>query len=224
MTTDTFQLLILSLVWLAYFVLHSITASLSMKRWVAGHWPKLMPAYRLLFNGLAGLLIVIPLGLGLIWRGEALWVWSGVGWWLINGIALVTLIVFYWSLSFYDTGEFLGTKQWRERNASVEDQEAFHISPLHRFVRHPWYTLGLILIWTRDMDPAFLISAIWLTLYFVIGSRLEERKLIVYHGERYRYYRQRVPGLIPLPWRYLSKNDAVAMEKPAWSPERSVSS
>jgi len=75
-------------------------------------------------------------------------------------------------------------------------------------VRHPWYFLGLVLIWTRDMDPAFLLSASAMTLYFVVGSLLEERKLIRYHGEVYRRYRKRVPGLIPLPWKYLPAEEA----------------
>ena len=58
------------------------------------------------------------------------------------------------------------------------------------------------------MSAAWLVSAIALTLYFLIGSRLEERKLLVYHGERYREYRRFVPALIPLPWRWLTKEKA----------------
>jgi protein-S-isoprenylcysteine O-methyltransferase Ste14 len=53
------------------------------------------------------------------------------------------------------------------------------------------------------MNAALLISSCMITGYFVIGSRLEERKLIRYHGQRYRRYRQLVPGLVPLPWKYL---------------------
>lgn len=69
-------------------------------------------------------------------------------------------------------------------------------------------SLGLVLVWTRDMDPAFLTTAVMITLYFLLGSRLEERKLLVYHGEIYRQYRQLVPSLIPLPWKYLSREKA----------------
>jgi protein-S-isoprenylcysteine O-methyltransferase Ste14 len=58
------------------------------------------------------------------------------------------------------------------------------------------------------MDPAFLTTAAMITLYFIFGSRLEESKLLVYHGERYRSYRRQVPGLIPLPWRYLTRDQA----------------
>jgi len=78
-------------------------------------------------------------------------------------------------------------------------------------VRHPWYSLGLVLLWTRDMDPALLTSAVLTTLYIGVGSRLEERKLIVFHGEIYRRYRGRVPALIPSPWRYLTGEEAEAL-------------
>jgi steroid 5-alpha reductase family enzyme len=90
----------------------------------------------------------------------------------------------------------------------VEDQERFHLSPLHRWVRHPWYFLGLVIVWTRDMSAAMFVSALFITAYFAIGSRLEERKLLVYHGERYRRYRERVAGLVPLPWKMLSRAEA----------------
>ena len=86
------------------------------------------------------------------------------------------------SLKYYDGREFLGLRQLNERNASVDDQEQFQLSPLHRWVRHPWYFFALVIIWTRDMNSAMLIAAILMTLYFVIGSRLDERKLLRYHG------------------------------------------
>jgi len=180
---------------------------------LASRQPALMPAYRLLFNLQALLLLLPPLYLTYRWDGPFLWRWTGVGWWLANGLALLALGLFFWSLHYYDSGEFLGLKQWREGQRRVEDQEQFHISPLHRFVRHPWYALGLILVWTRDMNLALLLSGSAITLYFVVGSRLEERKLVEYHGAVYRRYQQKVPGLIPLPWRYLSTREAKELQQ-----------
>lgn len=194
----------LILAWLGYAVLHSVTASLALKRWFAARHPDWMPGYRLAFNSIAVIGLLPVAWVFFASRSEPLWAWTGPLWWLMNALALLAVIGFWYSLKFYDGGEFFGTRQWRERNASVEDQENFHISPLHRFVRHPWYSFGLVLVWTRDMDPALLISAIMITLYFAIGSRFEERKLCRYHGAVYEQYRAAVPGLIPRPWRFLS--------------------
>ncbi len=213
MAEHFYAMLSLVLAWVSYFAIHSWLASLSLKQYVADHWPKLMPAYRLCYNLLALVLIIPPLWLTYTLPGPLLWQWSGPAWWIANGFALLALTGVLWSLQGYDGSEFLGTRQWRERETAVEDQEGFHLSTLHRFVRHPWYSLSLVLVWTRDMDLPFLVTAIVITLYFIVGSRLEERKLLIYHGERYQRYRNLVPGLMPLPWRYLTHRQAEELQK-----------
>jgi len=204
------ELVLLAACWIGYFALHSALASLAVKRAVAARWPRVVPAYRLGFNAVA-LLLILPL---LAWTlghpGPELWRWRGPWRWVADGSAALALIGVLWTLRDYDGGEFLGLRQWRDRERRVEDQERFHLSPLHRFVRHPWYSLGLVLLWTRDMDAARLVAASLATGYVVIGIRLEERKLLEYHGARYRAYRERVPALLPLPWRWL---DAAAAER-----------
>ena len=200
--------LALAAAWTAYFALHSGLASLRLKRWVAVRAPHLMHAYRLVFNGAALVLLIPPLVLTFANRGPWLWQWQGIGGWIANSVALLAVAGFLWTLRDYDMGEFWGLRQWGARVQTVEDQERLHISPLQRYVRHPWYSLALVILWTRDMDTNLLVTATIITLYFVIGSRLEERKLLVFHGEAYREYRRRVPGLVPRPWRYLDADSA----------------
>ncbi|MEJ2530000.1 MAG: hypothetical protein P8Z39_08025 [Gammaproteobacteria bacterium] len=201
-------LLVLVSAWCIYAVIHSWLASLRLKTYIAQRWPQFMPVYRLCFNGLAILLVLPPLWWTFTLPGPQLWQWTGLEWWIANGLAVMALLGVGWSMRDYDTSEFLGIRQWRDRETAVEDQEAFQISPLHRFVRHPWYSLSLVLVWTRDMNLAFFVTAVVITLYFIIGSRIEEQKLMVYHGEKYRRYRKLVPGLVPVPWRYLSRIQA----------------
>jgi methanethiol S-methyltransferase len=207
----------LALAWLAYFALHSTLASLHAKRRVAAAFPRVMPFYRLIFNAQAVILLVPLLWLTYRNPGALLWRWHGPFFWLANGLALAALGGFWHTLSSYDTQEFLGLRQWRGHVERVEDQEHFHLSWYHRFVRHPWYFFGLVMLWTRDMYVLSLLSSAMITLYFVIGSRLEEGKLLVYHGETYRLYMARVPGLIPLPWKFLSteEKDPLSQEHPS---------
>ncbi len=200
------QLIAISLAWVFYGSVHSFLASLKVKRWVARHFPRWMPAYRLFFNLIAFALLPLPLGLTYAQRGPWLWQWTGPLWWLANGLALLAIWGFVLTLRDYDSAEFLGFRQLQTGRRAVEDQESFRLSPLHRFVRHPWYSLGLVLIWTRDMDVPLFVSALWVSLYLFLGSRLEEQKLLFYHGERYRRYRALVPGLLPRPGRYLRKD------------------
>jgi len=123
----------------------------------------------------------------------------------MNGLAISAALTILWTLKYYDGTDFSGLKQLRDGITDVQDQEHFVVSPLHRFVRHPWYFLILIILWTRPMDQATLIGTVLITLYLMIGSRLEESKLLIYHGEQYQCYRSQVPGLFPLPWKYLKK-------------------
>ncbi len=204
----TEQSSLIIILFLGYFILHSFTASLWLKQWIAACCPVVVPWYRLLFNLLATLL-AIPLA-WIAWRypGESLWQWQGVMFYLMNGIALLSLLTLVYSSRSYDMQEFLGLRQLQTRTSEVNDMEHFHISTFHRYVRHPWYFLILVILWTRDMSSNQLLIYLLVTLYLFIGSWLEERKLIVYHGEVYEEYRKRVTGLIPLPWKVLSKTDA----------------
>ncbi len=204
----TAQSPLIVILFLGYFVLHSFTASLWLKQRVAIRCPALVSWYRLLFNLLATLL-ALPLA-WIAWRypGELLWQWQGVMFYLMNGMALLALLVLAYSPRLYDMQEFLGFSQLRTKTTEINDLEHFHISPLHRYVRHPWYFLILVILWTRDVSSNQLLIYTLVTLYLFVGSRMEERKLIVYHGKVYEEYRKRVAGLIPLPWKTLSRQQA----------------
>jgi hypothetical protein len=65
------------------------------------------------------------------------------------------------------------------------------------------------------------LSGALMTLYFIVGSRLEEAKLLAYHGAVYRRYRERVPGLMPLPWKTLTAHEAADLAKAAAHGENS---
>ena len=215
--------------WLAYFFIHSALASLRVKRWFALRHPENARFYRIAFN-LVSLVLLLPI----LWQmnrdpGPVWWTWYGWEAWLANALALAAIAGFAVSLRHYDGQEFLGLRQMQTDKsdfgdaAAIEDHEEFRISPFHRHVRHPWYFFSLVLIWTRDMNGAMLASAVLLTLYFIVGSRLEERKLMTFHGDVYRRYVRRVPGLIPLPWKSLSKAEAAALIATAKERKKDVS-
>ena len=175
-TINYFHILIISLSWTGFFLIHSVTASIGLKRRVAKHYNHLMPAYRLTFNIFSTVLIAPILWLSFRWASEPLWHWTPVLFWVTSFISAVTIIAFYFSLKYYDMAEFMGTRQWTERNNQVEDQEQFKIGEFHRFVRHPWYSMGIILIWCRELDPVMLTSAIILSVFFFFLYRM----LVVY--------------------------------------------
>lgn len=205
--------LVLIAAWLLYFSAHSLLASLEVKHWVAVRWPSFMPAYRLVFNALAIVLLLPIVWIMAVYTWPLVWQWQGAARVVGNTLAILAAVGFVWSLRYYDLQEFLGVRQWRGQIATVQDQEHLKISPLHRFVRHPWYFFAMVLLWSRNMDLAQFITSVAASIYFTIGSRMEEKKLLMYYGERYHRYMQRVPGLFPLPGQVLNAMEAAALEK-----------
>ena len=197
------------LAWLLYGLLHSLLAGLGLKAWLAMPWPRAMPFYRLGYNLMAVLLLMPPLWLTVTTPGPVLWHWPV---WIAWPALALGILGFLWSMRWYDSGEFLGLNQLRRGASEPQDAGALTLSPLHRHVRHPWYALGLLLLWTRDLNAPWLATVLTVTIYLWIGSRLEDTKLVALYGEAYRRYRNRVPALVPLPGRSLSPQEAKELE------------
>ena len=67
-----------------------------------------------------------------------------------------------------------------------------------RYVRHPLNSSATAIVFlTPTMTTVRLTVAIATLLYAVIGSKLEERRLLAMYGEVYRRYRDSVPFLVP---------------------------
>jgi protein-S-isoprenylcysteine O-methyltransferase Ste14 len=213
---EAWQALLLTAGWAGYGGLHSLLAARSLKARLTRGRPRLAAGYRLLFNAVA-VGTLLPLGWAIqAWGGPPLWHWPDPLWWLAQGLAVAALAVFAATLRGYDGLAFLGLRQWAEGDTNPErEPEPLHLTFAHRFVRHPWYTCGLVILWTRELDPARLISAVAVTVYLLLGSRLEERKLRIAHGAAYADYARRVPALVPLPGRTLSRQEADALERRA---------
>lgn len=208
MTSNTSLLVAL---WIAFFILHSILASHTAKEWFHRRWPSFYARYRLLYNVAAGLTVLPALAMALLSPSAPLWEWRGaweILYWLLTAATLAIASI---SSRQYDLKVFLGLSGQPPGPIQSAD-EPFALSQVHRFVRHPWYFTGLILIWIQDMNFNWFVSCVLMTVYFWYGSRLEENKLVDYYGEPYRRYQEKVAGLFPVPWKVLSKPEADALQ------------
>ena len=70
----------------------------------------------------------------------------------------------------------------------------------YRWVRHPLYSLFVVMLWTfPDLTADRLLFNVLFTAWIVLGSVLEERDLAREFGDPYRTYQSQVPMLVP--WR-----------------------
>jgi protein-S-isoprenylcysteine O-methyltransferase Ste14 len=78
---------------------------------------------------------------------------------------------------------------------------------MYRLTRHPLYFFSLLALWPVPVMTANLLAfAVCVTLYVVVGSRIEEKRLERLYGQAYVEYRKRVPWLIPRPVERLARN------------------
>jgi protein-S-isoprenylcysteine O-methyltransferase Ste14 len=215
--SNAVSLIAIALAWGLYGLIHSWLAGNRTKNLLIQRWPALHHSYRLLYNLQAVVLSIPPLALTWLYPGEPLWHWPA---WIAWTAFLITVAGFLWSMRWYDGLDFLGLRQLRSRHHTL--LETLILSPLHRYVRHPWYSLGLLYLWTRDLNAGWLVASLAITLYIVIGSRLEERKLEQVFGEPYRRYMERVPGLLPWPGRSLRREEAETLVRESYKDTSSV--
>jgi protein-S-isoprenylcysteine O-methyltransferase Ste14 len=158
--------------------------------------------YRLLFN-IISIVTLIPVALyAYSVQTPAIFQWDGylrLGQVLILGLAVW---FFFLGGRHYDIGQFIGIKQIREETADVAITETGELDTtgVLQMTRHPWYLATLLLIWARPMDVSALIVNVIFTGYLIVGTYLEEIKLVREFGENYQNYQQKVSMMIPYKW------------------------
>jgi poly(3-hydroxybutyrate) depolymerase/protein-S-isoprenylcysteine O-methyltransferase Ste14 len=178
---------------------HSVMARPAFKRWWARWVPPAVErsTYVLVASLLLGLLMALwqPLP-RIVWQVE-----SGLGatlLWSLFALALPLTLVASFQIDHF---ELLGLRQvWAHFRGRTHQPPRFVEPWLYRIVRHPLQLGVLLMLWPLPtMTAGHLLLASSMTLYILVGLYFEERDLIARFGQRYRSYRQRVPGLLPVP-------------------------
>jgi protein-S-isoprenylcysteine O-methyltransferase Ste14 len=69
---------------------------------------------------------------------------------------------------------------------------------LYAWVRHPLYFGAVLVIWLMPvMTLNYLTLFVALTIYLVVGAKLEERRLVKEYGAAYTAYQKQVSLMIP---------------------------
>jgi protein-S-isoprenylcysteine O-methyltransferase Ste14 len=195
---------VLALLWIAYCVLHSVLISITVTNCLKRLLRQNYRFYRLFFNlfSAGSLVPLVAYSYSPHWRTELLFKWEGDI--RIIQYCLIALAVFLLltGARHYSLLRFLGIRQileGRSGGAMTESGE-FDSSGILCVVRHPWYVAVFILLWARDLDLARIAISLVLSAYLVVGTLLEERKLILEFGDKYRMYQHQVSMFIPLKW------------------------
>jgi protein-S-isoprenylcysteine O-methyltransferase Ste14 len=173
---------------------------------VTGYFKKLLGSkyrfYRLFFN-LIAILTLIPVALyASSIRTQAIFNWDG--YMRIGQVLLLVIALFLFFLGgrHYDIRQVLGIKQIKERtsNEAITDTGELDTSGILGITRHPWYLATIVLIWARKLDVSAMLVNVILTSYLIVGTYLEEKKLVREFGEKYLDYQNGVSMLVPYKW------------------------
>jgi len=183
---------------LAFFVQHSGMVRKGFRRWSERFVP---PHYQSAVYAIAsGVVLLAAL---VFWQesGHMIFSAGGVFRWMMRGLFLLALGGFHWTGRALGTFDPLGIGPVMERLRGKKPTTLpLTIRGPYRWVRHPFYSCCLLMIWSYpDLTADRLVFNVLWTVWIVIGAYLEERDLLADFGEDYRGYRSRVPMLVP--WR-----------------------
>jgi len=192
--------LLITLMWTGYCALHSYLISIRFTNLMNRLLKKYYAFYRL-FYILISLFLLIPLinytgqldNEVIIVYGHYLDILRYI---LIYG----SLFMFFWAFFFdYDSLSFFGIRQIFNFGKTKELKSSNEIkkSGLLGIMRHPMYFALIIYLWCQTSKMADLVVNLVLTVYIIIGTILEEKKLVLEFGETYIQYQKEVPMIIP---------------------------
>lgn len=193
------QYILLAVLWIAWSVLHSTMISVPVTGYLKRRFERSFRFYRLFFNMVA-LATVLPIvlyerSIAIEW---AFW-WNGSKVFIQALLLIVAFLYFFAGAMHYDFQQFIGIRQIREGVASTTLTESGELDTtgVLGVIRHPWYFGAIIVVWARGLTVTTLITNIILTIYLIVGTYLEEYKLVMKYGDRYRSYQDKVSMFIP---------------------------
>lgn len=195
-----------------FALLHSTLVSHRFQRWVERRVGKLLMLafYRLAFTLINGVVLSILSLIILTIPDRNLYSTSGGLYWALRSVQIVGFVLLLFSARGVDLLKFVGLRQalyFLLHKEAFEElrpvrEELLDTSGMYGVVRHPMYLSVLVMMWaTPAMSLIYLSLALNVTLYFYIGSYLEERRLVARFGQEYVRYQEQVSRLFP--WRWL---------------------
>jgi protein-S-isoprenylcysteine O-methyltransferase Ste14 len=180
---------------LGYGAVHSLLASMRVKTAarktfgpMVDHW------YRLGFNLAAGTTLLPVLAILAANLGRVLVIVPWPAGALLVGIEILALILMANAFRHSDPTFFLGIGQL----GNAPPESGLITTGAYAVVRHPMYSTGLLVLWCFPvLTTGTLAFDAAITLYILIGSELEESRLIAQFGDEYLRYRKKVARLIP---------------------------
>jgi methanethiol S-methyltransferase len=192
--------LLIALMWAGYCVLHSYLISIGFTNLMNRLLKKYYAFYRL-FYILISLVLLIPIINYTAQLDNKVIITYGLFLNILRYIFISgSLLMFFWAFFInYDSLSFFGIRQILNfgKQKKADPSEEIKRNGLLGIVRHPMYLALIIYLWCQTHKISDIVGNTVLTIYIIIGTILEEKKLVLEYGDAYIKYQQEVPMLIP---------------------------
>jgi protein-S-isoprenylcysteine O-methyltransferase Ste14 len=193
--------MLLALAWTGYGAVHSGMISETATGFLKRRLGAGFRFYRLAFNLVAIVLLVPVVWYSQSLAGEPLIRWAGPWRTVRYAVVALAVLLFVAGGRHYSLRQFVGISQLRgSSSGGLASRGGLDSRGVLGVIRHPWYAGVVLLLWARDLDAASLVVSSVLTAYVLVGTLLEERKLVHEFGDAYRDYQRRVSMFVPLQW------------------------
>ena len=191
--------------WVLWCTVHSTLISTTVTDFAKKKLGGSFRFYRLFYN-VVSLVTLIPIvSYSHTLREAPIFRWEGSLGIVQVFLLAVSVYLFVAGGRHYSWARFWGISQIKAGRAgrSLADSSTFVVSGIHRIIRHPWYIGGILIVWAQDLSASTILINMVISVYFMIGAVLEERKLVLEFGENYREYQRSVSMLFP--WRLTAR-------------------
>lgn len=192
--------LLIASLWTAYCLLHSFLVSTSFTNLLTRLLRNYYAFYRIFFVSFS-LALLIPLIRYIDQFDNNVIITYSPPWNIVRYILLLgSLSIFFWAFFFdYDSLSFFGIRQILNfgMEKKINPSEDLKRNGLLGVIRHPMYFALIIALWCTTFTMTGIMVNTILTAYVIMGTILEEKKLVLEFGEAYVKYQQEVPMLIP---------------------------
>ncbi|MGO9570065.1 MAG: methyltransferase family protein [Desulfomonilaceae bacterium] len=194
---DVLQLGITAIIWSCWCVIHSLSNSNGIISKALPPDSRIRPYYRIVYSLFAAITLVLVYWMTPRKGDVPLWEWHGVLIAVKGAIWVVALALGFLSFRFISILDFLGLTALGIDRKERESSDRLITSGIYGEIRNPQFLAGLLLLWARDLTRTGLLINVILSLYLLIGARIEAKRLLQKFGEDYRRYMSRVPRFIP---------------------------
>ncbi len=185
------------LIWSVWCVLHSILNSEGLIRTSGLLDSPIGRYYRLVYSVVAAATLLIAWEITPKWQEYQLWRFQEVALVIPVLVWLTAVVMFYLTFRFFNIWHFLGLTTIGIGRKSGDSQKKLITWGIYGVCRHPQFAAGLMMLWVRNLTDTGLIINIVLSVYLIVGARIEEGRLLAIYSDQYAQYMKKVPRFIP---------------------------